>query len=165
MTGKSLFLFLSALLWIIPSPCAAQESFPEYVQGYVFFAPGIWTHEGTVSRTLHFGGGGEAFMYKGLAAGAEVGYMAPWRAPSDGIGMLSLDASYHLPMGNKVAVFVTGGYSLGFSSETANFLNLGGGLIYWFKRKEGIRFEVRNHVYTASVRRDYLDFRLGFAFR
>jgi hypothetical protein len=165
MTGKSLFLFLSALLSIIPSPCAAQNSSSAHAQGYVFVAPGLWTHEETVSGTLHFGGGGEAFIHKGLAAGAEIGYVLPWRAPGDGIGMLSLDASYHVPRGSKLAVFVTGGYSLGFRSQTANFLNLGGGATYWFKKKEGIRFEVRNHFYTESMRTDYLDFRLGFAFR
>jgi hypothetical protein len=165
MNGRSLSLFLSALLSMLPSPCAAQKSYSSHAQGYLFVAPGLWTHESTVSGTLHFGGGGEAFIHKGLAAGAELGYVVPWRAPGDGIGMLSLDASYHVPKGSQLAIFVTGGYSLGFCSGTANFLNFGGGATYWFKRKEGVRFEVRDHVYTASSRTNYLDFRLGFAFR
>ena len=166
MTGKSLFLFLSALLSIIPSPCSSQDGSSSHAQGYVFVAPGLQTHEEMVSGTLHFGGGGEAFIiHKGLAAGAEIGYVMPWRSPADGIGILSLDGSYHLPRGSKLALFVTGGYSLGFGDGTANFLNLGGGATYWFMKKEGVRFEVRNHVSTASYRTDYLDFRLGFAFR
>jgi hypothetical protein len=165
MTRKSLFLFLSALLSMLPSTCAAREPDSPRGQAYVFVAPGLWTHDEIVSGTLHFGGGGEAFIHKGLAAGAEIGYVMPWRTPSDGIGMLSLDGSYHVPRGSKVAIFVTGGYSLGFHSETANLINFGGGATYWFKKREGIRFEVRNHFYTASVRKDYLDFRLGFSFR
>jgi hypothetical protein len=134
-------------------------------QGYVFFAPGAIRGYGTSAGTFHFGGGAEGFVYKGLAAGSEIGYLAPWRAGRDGIGLLSLDGSYHLKRDAKVSPFVTGGYSLAFQNGHANAVNFGAGVNWWAGRHTGVRLEFRDHFETQYTEVHYLGFRIGFAFR
>ena len=76
------------------------------------------------------GGGGEGFIYKGLAAGADLGYMWPRGAASEGIGLLSVNGAYHVvnrETPGRLVPFVTAGYSLAFRSRTVNLFNWGGG--------------------------------------
>ncbi len=111
-------------------------------QGYVFAGFGA-VNAG--DSTLHYGGGGEAILYKGLGFGVEVGYLSPFRYPSSGIGILSIDGQYTFGTGmrRKVQPFLSGGYTLAFRSGTANAVNFGGGIHYWFKDRVGLRTEVR----------------------
>jgi hypothetical protein len=135
-------------------------------QGYVFFAPGAIVKEGYSVATAHFGGGGEAFLYKGLGLGAEAGYVTPWQNFGNGVGLVSFNGSYHFNRDRKVSPFVSGGYTLGFRSDTANLFNFGGGVNYWFRDRVGLRFEFRDHVYSEpSFTAHYLGGRIGFSFR
>lgn len=134
-------------------------------QGYLFFAPGVVTGSGASEGTFHFGGGGEGFLYRGLAAGGEIGYVAPWSHGADGIGLLSLDGSYHLKRSSSLSPFVTGGYSLGFRSGHFNAVNYGGGVNWWIGERKGVRLELRDHVETQFSDVHYLGFRIGFVFR
>jgi len=160
----------SAMGWIILAliPCMGWAQVGEKPEGwgYGFFAPGVFT-PGTTS-SLHFGVGGEGLVYKGLGVGGELGYLAPTRASSLGIGVASLDGSYHFLTRSpeqKVVPFVTGGYTLGFRSGTANFLNYGGGVQYWFSRRLALRLEFRDHVHVTGGVAHGLGFRVGVAFR
>ena len=83
-------------------------------QGYFFFAPGVITGGGSSEGTMHFGGGFDIFAYKGLGFGGEAGYLAPWDYLSDGMGLASVNGSYHFRRNSKVTPFVTAGYSIGF---------------------------------------------------
>jgi hypothetical protein len=175
-------LGLSAvLLLILASPCVAQES-ASRMQGYFFVAPGLRTHEEVVSGVTHFGGGGEVSIYKGLAAGAEIGYLRPWQKAEtyEDLGMLSLDALYRLPKSNKQGYFVAAGVSFGlrdrtlslqpatpghFVTQTLTLLNFGFGGTYWFNERKGLRIEIRDHLYVAETDRHYIELRLGFAIR
>ena len=134
-------------------------------QGYVFFAPGGIIGDGYSVGTLHFGGGGEALLYRGLGIGAEAGYLAPWRQLGDGIGLLSIDGSYHFRRNQRFTPFITGGYSLGFRSGTANLINFGAGAHYWFKDQVGLRFEFRDHIDPSYLNDHYLSGRIGISFR
>jgi len=154
------------LLALVSIPGMAQTSDEHKGQGYVFFAPGTTSPEAI--GTMHIGGGGEALVYKGLGLGGEVGYLAPWRAFADGIGVLSLDGSYHFrPRSGeqKLVPFVTGGYTLFFRSGTANGFNFGGGVNYWFREHLGLRLEFRDNVWTTYATVHWLGFRVGLAFR
>lgn len=131
-------------------------------EGYLFFAPGVITSPGNSTASVHFGGGGEGFLHKGIAAGAELGYLAPWRNFGGGIGLLSLDGQYHFNRGQKVVPFVTAGYSLGFRSGHENLFNYGVGANIWMRAKKGLRLEFRDHVDSSN---HYIDFRIGYAFR
>ncbi len=137
-------------------------------QGYVFAAPGVMSPGSTT--TMHFGGGFEAFAYRGLGLGAEIGYLCPVESMRDGIGMFSPNASYHLvnpQSGRKVIPFVTGGHTLAFREGRANLVNFGGGANIWLGRRVGLRLEVRDHVWrSADVPLvHYLGFRTGLALR
>lgn len=138
---------------------AAQE---HNAQGYLFFAPGVITSPGNSSASLHFGGGGEGFLHKGIAAGAELGYLAPWSDFDGGIGVFSLDGQYHFARGERVVPFVSAGYSLGFHSGHINLFNYGVGANIWMRANKGLRLEFRDHVDSSN---HYIDFRIGFAFR
>src|SRR5215475_271456 len=97
--------------------------------GYLFAAPG--TIAGESMATLHFGGGGEARIYKGFGAALELGYLAPLHYLSDGIGVFSANGSYHFlsQVGSgKVVPFASAGYSLGFRSGTVSGFNVGAGI-------------------------------------
>ncbi|HSB76879.1 MAG TPA: hypothetical protein VLC12_14575 [Terriglobales bacterium] len=131
-------------------------------QGYLFFAPGVITSPGSSAASLHFGAGGEGFLHKGIAAGAELGYIAPWEDFGGGIGILSLDGQYHFARGQRVVPFATAGYSLGFRNGHANLFNYGVGANIWMRANKGLRLEFRDHVDSSN---HYIDFRIGYAFR
>jgi hypothetical protein len=168
------------VLLALVSPCLAQEA-ASGVQGYFFVAPGLRTHNQVVSGITHFGGGGDVFLFKGLAAEAEIGYLRPWGTESfEDLGMLSLSAAYHMPTTGKFSRFVFAGVSLGlhdkskephngassgYSAQTLTLLNCGSGGTYWFTPRKGFRFEIRDHLYVAQTHRHYLEFRLGLAIR
>jgi hypothetical protein len=134
-------------------------------QGYVFLAPGAFVGGGSSVGTAHLGAGGEALIYRGIGAGAEIGYLTPWRDFSAGIGVLSLNGSYHFNRARKLSPFLTGGYSLAFRNGHANLFNVGGGMNYWFSDKVGLRLEFRDHINTGYTLAHYLSSRIGISFR
>ena len=157
-----------SLLWIF---CAAGTTFGQTAterrgQGYVFIAPSGFTSGATAG--LHFGGGGEGLVYKGLGVGGELGYAAPFERFNSGLGVASINGSYHFKnatASGKLVPFVTGGYSLLFRSATANAFNFGGGVNYWFKERVGLRVEFRGHVPQSSEISRIYGFRVGLSFR
>lgn len=128
-------------------------------QGYLFFGPGSYT-------AMHFGGGGEGLVYKGLGVGGEIGYVFPREAFVYGVGLLSVNTSYHWNAGThwKIQPFVTGGYSFLFRGESENRLNFGGGLTYWMANHAGLRVEYRQYE-AVSYRNSLREVRLGLALR
>ena len=135
-------------------------------QGYVFFAPGAAVAERSSLGLAQFGGGGEALIYKGAGIGAELSYVTPWSNYSAGIGLLSLDGSYHFARSRKISPFVTGGYSLAFRQGHINLVNFGGGVNCWISNRIGIRLELRDHVNrNAWTTIQYLSARIGLSFR
>jgi hypothetical protein len=149
------------MLLIVGSVTSAMAQ-EQNAEGYLFFAPGVITSRVNSSASVHFGGGGEGFLHKGFAAGAELGYLAPWRDFGGGLGIFSLDGQYHFARGQKVMPFVSAGYSLGFHSGHINLFNYGLGANIWMKHNRGLRLEFRDHVDSSN---HYIDFRIGYAFR
>lgn len=133
-------------------------------QGYVFFAPGAtvdnWGHLGTTG----FGGGGEALLFRGFGLAGDAAYIAPWRSFSEGIGMISLDGSYHFLRNSRLSPFVTAGYSLAVRGNTANLVNFGGGVNWWFADHFGFRLEFRDQLYSRTDTH-FMSGRIGFSFR
>ncbi len=136
-------------------------------QGYAFFAPGAVSHDG--GRSAQIGAGAEGLVFRGLGAGADIGYLYPQRDFGRGFGLLSVNGSYHFGTrrpGSKVVPFVTAGYSLAFRNGHANLANFGGGLHYWFTDRVGLRAEFRDHVWGCSgCTTHFWGFRFGVAFR
>jgi hypothetical protein len=115
---------------------------------------------------LSVGLGADRFIYRGLAAGADVGYMFPRASAQSGIGLLSVNPSYHFvnkDRTNRIVPFVTGGYGLAFRGGSANLANFGGGATVWFVERIGFRFEVRNYRNTSA--NFTTQFRFALAFR
>jgi hypothetical protein len=124
---------------------------------------------------VNTGFGGEVFIYKGLGVGAEAGYAAPnWSFNgNDGLGVVSLDASYHF-FNNKnhkrLEPFISGGYSLyyGERTETESGVNVGAGVNLWFAKHAALRLEIReqDHInYFHSPFTRFVAFRVGMTFR
>lgn len=156
--------FLIASLIAAALPLAAQDR-PYAGHGYGYFGLS-GTKGATFGKLLSAGGGGEAFLYKGLAVGADVGYLGHHKNfRSDGFGLLSTNGSYHFVTSReqKLAPFLTMGHGLAFRSGTANLTNVGGGVQYWLNNRVGLRVEYRDyftmndpHIHTVRV---------GFSFR
>ena len=155
MQGK---LFPALLLMILTISATAQHR----GQGYVFAAPGGVERGG--DATLHFGVGGEGLIYKGLGAGAELGFMGPPRYMEEGFGVFSVNGSYHFRRDQKLVPFVTSGYSLFFRNGSASLVNFGGGGHYWFHDRLGLRVEFRDHV-QPNPTVNFWEFRFGLSFR
>lgn len=154
------------LLGLVPALAFAQAPKEHRGYGYVFFAPGFTTPGGT--GTAHIAGGGEVSLYKGLGVGPEIGYVTPFRSFADGIGVGSLNGSYHFrPRRSQedFTIFVTGGYSLAFRQGTANLANIGVGVNYWFRERMGLRPEVRDHFNVTGRIGQIIGFRIGLLFR
>jgi hypothetical protein len=152
------FLFLTAVLAGALPALAQHRGY-----GYVFGAPGGSTPGGEAN--FHIGAGGEGLIYKGLGAGADIGYLTPVRDWGSGVGLLSVNGSYHfLPQDRRLDPFVTAGYSLVFRSGSANLVNFGGGVQYWMRDRLGLRAEFRDHV-LPNPAVHYLEVRFGLCFR
>ena len=109
---------------------------------------------------FRYGLGGEARLAPLMTAGGEIGGIS-----QDGAGILaSGNVSVHIPAGSHIDPFVTGGFSVGHKRETGLWVNIGGGVNYWFQRRVGVRAEFRGYPggYHLS---SFGEFRLGIAFR
>ncbi len=117
---------------------------------FTFVAAGRTTDETT---TLHFGGGLGTVLWKGIGAEAEVGFLGPLSSDAEGFiygfGVVSLNALYEpLKPGRRITPFVTGGYTVVFTSHSDSAANVGGGINYWMRDGLALRVEFRDHLHT-----------------
>jgi hypothetical protein len=118
--------------------------------GYVFFGPGGVT-AGDTSSAAYMGAGGEGVFGPGIGVGAEVGYATPWKSFRSGIGIGSVNGSFHFKRSGRIVPFLTGGYSIFFRSGHENGINVGGGVNWWFSDRLGLKAEFRDHISTTFV--------------
>ena len=167
------FMLLIISLVMFAGITQAQEFGEKRAIGYLFVAPGGAASNQDSSPTMHFGGGGEYLIYKGLGAGAEIGALLPVGSSGcscstgNGIGLFSSNASYHFlnaSQNRKLVPFVTAGYTGAFQSEWGeSWFNFGGGADYWFRERAGLRVEFRDHVDPQhSEPIHFLEARVGF---
>ena len=158
---KHVALFVVVVL-STASRLLAQDTAEFYNHGYGFFAAG----SNSGSALMHFGGGGEAGIYRGLGAGAEIGYLTRFADFGDGFGVFSPNGVYQFPIAStKLTPFATGGYSLAFRSGTAHGFNFGGGVHYSLSDRSGLRLEFRDQVFDFGTFEHFYGFRLGISFR
>jgi hypothetical protein len=122
-------------------------------RGYGFGGPGAVVFGGDAAGTVHAGGGAEAMIDDRLAVGGELGYLAPLLFPNAGLGVFSLNASYHFAaprQAPKLRPFVTSGYSVFFRDGHENLWNVGGGVDYWVTRRTAFRAEFRDYLHPSS---------------
>lgn len=170
-------LALAAIVaWFIAAPTAAfaqpggtARAKSTSGLGYGFVGFGAATGGGDSTATYHLGGGGEAIFADAVGVGAEIGYLNFFEENSEGIGVFSVNGTYHFGGGNtaaKARPFVTGGYTLGFRDGSESLFNVGGGVDYWFKPKVGLRIEFRDHIWTSGGETvQFWGVRFGVTFR
>ncbi len=154
----------SALLLSLVGTALAQNRYDGH--GYVSF--GVNGANRKFGQILSVGGGGEGFVWRGLAVGADLSYVYPRQCFGEGIGLLSVGPSYHLlsrAEPRRFVPFVTGGYSLGFRSGTANMFHYGGGATWWFHNRLGLRAELRDHRDAKWPGDHFYAMRFSLAFR
>ena len=167
---KHLF-FVFCVLLLVPLIGLGQEQKGKQEtagQGYLFAAPSAFVCSGcNSSGAIHFGGGGQFNLYKGLGAGADIGYLTSYRNFESGVGLFSLNGLYSFSTDRraKVVPFVTAGYSMLFRSGHVNGFNFGGGLNYWFSDKIGLRAEFRDHIHPDYTDAHLIQGRIGISFR
>jgi hypothetical protein len=143
--------------------CGAASA--QYVREFIFFAPGaenpgttqgsssgfvpppVFTPPGTAGTQPVYGAGGgiELMLPYHLGIGAEIGGIVPSREPTDTLGNFSLNLYGHLcgrdhlcGRNENIDPYVTGGYSIFFRDFTANGINFGAGVNYWFHERTGL---------------------------
>ncbi len=140
---------------------------PFRYNGNAYVAYGIGTCMHGVTNTS-VAGGGEGFLWRGLTLGGDVGYYRFVERNSKGFGIATLETGYHfvnrdapgrfdpfVSAGLVGAAFAPGGGAI----QTAS---AGGGMNYWFKRRVGLRTEVR---ISGNSDDALILFRIGFSFR
>jgi hypothetical protein len=152
-----------AFLLVMAAACAVAQS----SNGYVFVAPGGVTSYGHTAMTLHFGGGLDAIVYKGIGLNAELGALGPREDLGASVGVFSAGGAYYFRHARelKLEPFVNGGYSLMFRQGHENLFYCGGGVNYWLARRVGLRFELRDHVDTRYQAVHFWGVRFGISFR
>ncbi|MGA9773379.1 MAG: hypothetical protein WBV94_30390 [Blastocatellia bacterium] len=113
------------------------------------------------NAVINAGGGVEGHFGNGAGIGAELGYIASTRSTGSGFGLVSVNGSYHFNRSGKAVPFLTGGGSVAFAGAGGG--NFGGGLNYWMTNRFGLRFEVRDHVFSSD-RAHTVVFRVGLSF-
>ncbi len=152
------------ILLLTMSAAAAAQA----VNGYAFVAPGGATCCGHTVMSLHFGGGVDAPIWKGLGPTAEIGALGPRTNFGEGVfGVFSPGATYYFRSGKeqKLQPFVSGGYSLIFRSGHDNLGFVGAGVNYWIWKTAALRLEFRDHIHGGYSATHFWGFRIGFAFR
>jgi hypothetical protein len=131
------------IVWLVLMAFTEVVARAQSSNGYVIGGVGSYTSKLISQAEI----GGEMVFGKGIGAGGELGFIAG----HDSFGFLSLNGYYHLAHNDrtpKFDPFLTGGYTLAFDPlvvfggrSSANGLNVGGGLNYWFLRHLGVRAE------------------------
>ncbi len=140
------------VLLAVSSACLFGQEKQKYSgDGYVYY--GLDTPVGGgLTEAMTMGAGVDAILYKGIGLGLDLGYQYPRGYFRGGVGLLSVNGAYHLQNvldRGRFVPFVTAGYGLAFREGHLNLYNFGGGATYWFHRRVGARFEVRDYRHSS----------------
>jgi hypothetical protein len=138
----------------LPGQEAGQEPFRHRGTGYVYYGAGApMSDSGAINYPLGIGGGGEVFLMRGLAAGADFGYCTNPDYRDVNYRLFSADVSLHRNPAKfrRVDPFAVGGLGLlnTWSTSWSKMGFVGFGLDAWIHRHLGLRLETR--VYGSPV--------------
>ena len=152
-----------AILILCQGLAMGQTSDERKGWGYLFGGVGGRSGAGS-DVVINVGGGGEGILGKGFGVGGEVGYLTNTRDTGSGVGLASVNLSYHFNRAQKLVPFVSGGGSVAFRSGATGGGNIGGGVHYWMSDNVGLRLEVRDFIFSSDSPNNVL-FRIGLSFR
>lgn len=154
----SILMIVMAGLW---APLSAETPNRYYGSGYASVGVGSCAHRVT---NVSFGAGGDAFLFRGLTAGAEIGHYQFVERGSDGFGIAGFNAGYHWNRrgAGRTEPFVSAGPAIVFGNASSPGASFGGGVNYWFSRRLGLRLEGRLYGFAGDA---IAKFRVGISFR
>jgi len=159
-----------AIVLLVSFPAAAQMS-SSYV--YAFGGP-VVVPKSAYTRWdgdfVHVGGGGEGRLTERFALGGEIGVLKPvTNQYAITTGLASVTPAFHFisrESKRKFDPFVDGGFSLLAGRGGAVAIHYGGGMNYWVRRRFGLRFEFRHHIFSTEAGESVhlVGFRVGIVF-
>jgi len=159
---------IRTVLLVLAAACPlagqTEKPFQYNGSGYVDFGVGTCAHGVT---TVSIGGGGDAFLWRGVTLGGDIGYYRFVERGSNGFGVGTAGIGYRFTDRNaprRFDPFVNAGLLGGaFAEGIVPAVAFGGGVNYWFKRRLGLRAEVRANGFGGGEA--LIMFRVGFTFR
>lgn len=140
-----------------------EKPYRYYGSGYVVASIGSLQEEALPIYV--FAGGGDAFLWRGITLGADIGYHR--FSPGVAFGLTTLNVGYSFANRNQRGKFepfanigLLGAAFTGRGAAAA--VALGGGLNYWFRPRVGFRAEVRT---TGVDELNMVMIRVGLSFR
>ena len=158
---QSILILLATVL--VAASGKAQENATPSLQGSVFLS--AVKPASADNKSLQLGGGLEAELPRGFAAGVELGHIY---SDQKGTGLFSVNGSYRFRGLEWIEPSVTAGYSLPFQDPSTNLFHFGVGATRWMNDHAGFRMEVRDYVATApspNWPRNTLEYRFSVVFR
>ncbi len=164
-------LILGILMTLLASFPASAQTSSSYA--YVFGGP-VVVPKSAYTRWngdfVHLGGEGEGRLTDRFALGGEMGVLKPvTNQYAATTGLASVSPAFHFLSKNtksRLDPFANGGLSLLFGRGGAVSLHYGGGVNYWLRRRIGLRFEFRHHIWSPESGETVhmLDLRVGVVF-
>jgi hypothetical protein len=159
------------LIMLLVPPRAAAQMASSY--GYVFGGPVVVPKSAFTrwnGNFVHVGGGGEGRITNRFALGGEIGVLKPITnqyAVTTFLG--SVTPAFHFiskDSKRKYDPFVDGGLSLLAGRGAGIGIHYGGGMNYWLRRRVGLRFEFRHHIWSPESGEavHLVGFRVGIIF-
>ena len=156
----------------LASVTAAAQMSGSYV--YVFGGP-VVVPQSAYTRWngdfIHVGGGGEGRITGRFALGGEIGVLKPiTNQYAVTAALVSATPAFHFfskDSKRKIDPFVDGGLSLmAGKGSGAIAIHYGGGVNYWLRRRFGLRFEFRHHIWSPESGESIhlVGFRVGIVF-
>ncbi len=143
---------------------------------YIYFAGGGLTSSDKPGKAVHFGGGLDVGVARGLGVGLEGGFGGGTVHTTAAWGHLALGTSYHFLHHNPCSAdpFVTGGYTamVNGKGSTNSLGYFGAGVNFWGSGRTGLRLEFRDavgqgtqflHAATGAIH--FWQIRVGLAIR
>jgi hypothetical protein len=169
MANPSLVMLIMLL---VSFPAAAQMS-SNYV--YAFGGPVVVPKSAFTrwnGNFVHVGGGGEGRLTDRFALGGEIGVLKPTTNQyAITTGLASVTPAFHFiskRSKRKFDPFVDGGFSLlaGGGGGGGVAIHYGAGMNYWLRRRFGLRFEFRHHIWSPESGEavHLVGFRVGIIF-
>lgn len=158
-------LLLVLMAWL-PAAQGAETDAPSRYSGSGYVAMGVG---GCIHNVANVSvvGGGDAFVFRGLALGGEIGYYQFVENRGAGFGVTALNVGYHFvnrQRPGRVEPFVSAGVlGAAFRGSAVAAGSVGGGINYWFSRKAGLRLEGR--AYGFGEGEGLFKFHIGLSFR
>jgi hypothetical protein len=166
--AKALHGMLVMLLASLPASAQMSSSYVYVFGGPVVVPQSAYTRWN--GDFIHVGGGGEGRLTERFALGAEIGVLKPvTNQYAITAGLASVTPAFHFASKDSKSrfdPFVDGGLTLLFASGGGIGIHYGGGVNYWLRRRFGLRFEFRDHIWSPESGEavHLVDFRAGIVF-